>query len=244
MPRCATFIVNGDHVIAEICHIRARRKGGPRYDPSLSIEEKDGFSNLLLLCPTCHTLADKDRKTYTVDSLSKIKTAHEGTEPVELTPSIVEQALRILAKASEARTAKASARGRSIAVAIGGDNHAPITINQKTGGASRSKGYPANSIGADANLANYIEYLCGVYVDYAAQMYPDEKDRWIRISTSIKRKFRLKKRTRLHLSAERFNDLVRFLIDEKLPETPVGRKHRRDSTRLCRTFEEFRHGEM
>ncbi len=244
MPRCEAVLENGEHVVAEMCHIRARRKGGPRYDSALSIEEKDSFANLLLLCPTCHTLADKDRKTYTVEALARIKAAHEGTEPLELTPAVVAQAQRIFDRINVARTAKASARDRSIAVAIGGDNHASITINQKNGGDRRAKGYPANSIGADANLGNYIEYLCGVYVDYAARMYPDEKDRWIRISTSIKRKFRLKKRTRLHLSVERFNDLVRFLIEEKLPQTPVGKKHLRDGTRICRTFEEFRHGAM
>lgn len=241
MPRCSTVLVNGEHVLAEICHIRARRKAGPRYDSTLTADERDGFANLILFCPTCHTLADKDRKTYTVDFLTRIKTAHEGQAAVELTTPVIDQALRILAKISEKRPAKAIAKGRGIAVAIGGDNHAPINI--KTGSDRATKGYPTNSIGADANLTNYIEYLCGLYVDYAAAMYPDEDDRWMRIGTSIKRKFRLKKRTRNHLSAERFNDLVAFLR-EKLAETPVGRKHRREGTKMCRTFEEFRHGTM
>lgn len=71
-------------------------------------------------------------------------------------------------------------------------------------------------------------------------MYPDGNDRWIRIGTAIKRKFRLKKRTRSHLSAERFNDLVCFL-HEKLAETPAGKRHLRNGTKMCRTFEEFRH---
>ena len=241
MPRCQSVLVNGEHVLAEICHIRARRKGGPRYDPALSAADRDGFANLILFCPTCHTLADKDRKTYTVDFLTRAKAFHEGQAAVELTTPVVDQALRIFAKISESKSAKAVAKGRGIAVAIGGDNHAPINIKTSTDRGVR--GYPANSIGADANLTNYIEYLCGLYVDYAASMYPDENDRWIRIGTAIKRKFRLKKRTRSHLSAERFNDLVLFLR-EKLAETPPGKKHLRDGTKMCRTFEEFRHGEM
>jgi hypothetical protein len=241
MPRCLSVLVNGEHVLAEICHIRARRKGGPRYDPALSAADRDGFANLILFCPTCHTLADKDRKTYTVDFLTRAKAFHEGQAVVELTTPVIDQALRIFAKISENNSAKAVAKGRGIAVAIGGDNHAPINIKTSTDRGVRA--YPANSIGADANLTNYIEYLCGLYVDYAASMYPDENDRWIRIGTAIKRKFRLKKRTRGHLSAERFNDLVLFLR-EKLAETPPGKKHRRDGTKMCRTFEEFRHGAM
>jgi len=207
----------------------------------LSADDRDGFANLILFCPTCHTLADKDRKTYTVDFLTRTKTAHEGQAAVELTTPVVDQALRILAKISERKSAKAVAKGRDIAVAIGGDNHAPINI--RTSADRGVRGYPANSIGADANLTNYIEYLCGLYVDYAAAMYPDENDRWIRIGAGIKRKFRLKKRTRNHLSAERFNDLVMFL-KEKLAETPAGKKHLREGTKMCRTFEEYRHGEM
>ena len=83
-----------------------------------------------------------------------------------------------------------------------------------------------------------------LYSDYTALIYPEEKDRWIRLSTSIKRKFRLKKRTRLHLSVERFDDLVNFLIREKLAKTPVGQKHIENGTRICRTFEDYRHGKM
>ena len=139
MPRCSTVLVNGEHVLAEICHIRARRKGGPRYDPTLSADDRDGFANLLLFCPTCHTLADKDQKTYPVDILTRIKAAHEGQAAVELTTSVIDQALRILAKISERKSAKAVAKGRAVAVAIGGDNHAPINI--KTGGDSGIRGW-------------------------------------------------------------------------------------------------------
>ena len=36
IPWCHAPLVVEDHSIAEICHIRARRKGGPRYDPVLT----------------------------------------------------------------------------------------------------------------------------------------------------------------------------------------------------------------
>lgn len=239
-PSCTVTLVDGERVLAEMCHIRARRKNGPRFDPTLSAKERDGFDNLLLLCPTCHTLVDKDPRMYPPGALLQIKARHEQQGSVELTPTVTADALKIFARLHERPAA--SARNRSIAVSIGGDNHAPININQRNSG-SGGRGFPANSIGADANLTNYIEYLCGLWVDYTAKIYPDEDQRWGMIGNAIKRKFRLKKRTRGHLSAERFSDLVQFLVD-KLSLTPVGRKHAKDNTKLCRSFDEFRHAAM
>lgn len=240
LPSCAAILVDGERVVAEMCHIRARRKNGPRFDPTLSATERDGFDNLLILCPTCHTLVDKDLKMYPSGALQQIKARHEQQGAVELTPTVTAAALKIFARLHECPTA--SARNRSIAVSISGDNHGPIKITQNNGSIG-NRGYTANSIGGDANLANYIEYLCGLWVDYTKGIYPDEDQRWAFIGTKIKRKFRLKKRTRGHLSAERFWDLVRFL-DHELSSTPVGRKHIKNKTKLCRSFHEFRHGAM
>lgn len=241
MPRCTARLVVGETLLVEICHIRARRKGGPRYDPNLSESEKNEAPNLLLLCPTCHTLADKDTKTYTVERLLQIKREHEARGSVEFTPDIAAMAERVIAKLTSPRIkVEAKATQGAAAVAIGRDNYGSININT----VSKKKGLPANSIGADANLSNYIEYLCGLYVNYTAQIYPLEGQRWAMIGKSIKQRFLLKTRTRDHIPVDRFHDLVRFLIDEKLAKTPVGRAHLKRGTKLCRTFEEFRHGAL
>jgi len=89
-------------------------------------------------------------------------------------------------------------------------------------------------------MTNYIEYLCDLYVKYMALTGATEDELWARIGKQIKSKFRLKKRTRNHLSSERFLDLVDFLIYEKLTVTPVGKKHLRNGTKLCLSFDEFR----
>lgn len=61
-------------VKARICHIRARSAGGPRYDPTMSDLERNDFPNLLLLCPTHHTLVDDlEPDTYSVEVLTKMK---------------------------------------------------------------------------------------------------------------------------------------------------------------------------
>ena len=99
--------------------------------------------------------------------------------------------------------------------------------------------YPPNSIGYDANLGGYIDYLFGLGLEYwenVPTMPPG------RIGTKIKKKFGLKTRTRLHLGVQRFQDLVDFIVEEILKPSPAGKRHLRQGTKLCRTFDEWRHG--
>jgi hypothetical protein len=65
---------------AQVAHIRGVRAG--RYDGSMTVEECNAFSNLLLLCLAHHAEVD-DRKTgeklYPPEVLHGWKTEHEGT---------------------------------------------------------------------------------------------------------------------------------------------------------------------
>lgn len=254
MPRCKAAIIIGNCVVGEICHIRARRKGGTRYDPNLTAEQKDDFHNLILLCRTCHKLIDGDCKTYTVELLEDIKEMHERGVPMEIDVAVARQALMILANHTKNSrktinqspvqgVTRASASNSGVAIAIGGHNQAPINVRIPPKKPSGTR-YPANSIGADANMTNYIEYLCQLYVDYMSPIEPDRDRLWATIGRHIKNRFRLRKRTRNHLSADRFHDLVDYLVTEKLSNTPVGSKHLRNGTKLCRSFDEFRHCPM
>lgn len=63
-----------DAVLGEVCHICARSSGGPRYDPIQSDDERNQYSNLILLCPTHHTLVDHIApKDFGVDVLQRMK---------------------------------------------------------------------------------------------------------------------------------------------------------------------------
>lgn len=66
---------------AQVAHIYAVRPGTPRFREELSDEERDAFSNLLLLCLPHHTEVD-DKKTgeerYPPELLHKWKVDHEG----------------------------------------------------------------------------------------------------------------------------------------------------------------------
>lgn len=61
-------------VNAEIAHICGERPGAARYDPSMSDEERNGYDNLLLLCPKHHKLIDRlDPDGHPVELLREMK---------------------------------------------------------------------------------------------------------------------------------------------------------------------------
>lgn len=65
-------------VVGEECHIVAREDDGPRGDPSYPRRLRDEIDNLILLCPTCHTIVDAQSAVYTVDRLRAMRADHEA----------------------------------------------------------------------------------------------------------------------------------------------------------------------
>lgn len=63
--------------ITELAHIIARVEGGPRGEDSTPLDERDEYGNIILLCPTCHTLVDKMNTTYDAELLREWKRQHE-----------------------------------------------------------------------------------------------------------------------------------------------------------------------
>lgn len=83
-PDCANRVVEmaGETpiVTAQIAHIRAAKKGGPRYDENMTDEERRSFSNLLVLCTFHHRLIDTKPTgdNYPAELLQEWKEQHEG----------------------------------------------------------------------------------------------------------------------------------------------------------------------
>ncbi|MFN7938348.1 MAG: hypothetical protein U0R19_33780 [Bryobacteraceae bacterium] len=77
-PKCRARIALGDTLTGEVCHIKGARPGSARHDPRQTDEERHAHANLVLMCPTHHTVIDDDEEAYTVERLCKIKTAHEA----------------------------------------------------------------------------------------------------------------------------------------------------------------------
>jgi hypothetical protein len=80
-PNCQTPIIasEGDEnkPLAEMAHIIAYEDDGPRSDPKIPIKERNKASNLILFCPTHHTLVDKFEYQYNVNVLREMKRIHE-----------------------------------------------------------------------------------------------------------------------------------------------------------------------
>ncbi len=65
-------------VVGHEAHIVAEEDGGPRGDPSMPVSERNAYPNRVLMCPTHHTLIDKDNGIhFSVEELHKMKRDHE-----------------------------------------------------------------------------------------------------------------------------------------------------------------------
>ncbi len=57
--------MGGDKHIAEMAHVIPHGDTGPRHsERPVGVFQADSFENLILLCPTCHTIVDKDPNGY------------------------------------------------------------------------------------------------------------------------------------------------------------------------------------
>ena len=69
--------MGGDKHIAEMAHVIPHGEMGPRHEERPAGEfEADSFENLILLCPTCHTIIDKDPAGYSRGTLLEWKNNH------------------------------------------------------------------------------------------------------------------------------------------------------------------------
>ena len=76
---CNPLIHANTSNISEICHIEAVNEDGARYNDQLTDEYVNSDENLVLLCPTCHTIVDNklNEIIYTISYLKEMKKYHE-----------------------------------------------------------------------------------------------------------------------------------------------------------------------
>lgn len=92
---CRAPLVRGLHIVAEEAHIVAASEGCPRWDLEYPADQLHGYYNRILLCPTHHTLIDKDIDGHPAELLLAMKADHEAwveqtlgnaaPDPVEMT---------------------------------------------------------------------------------------------------------------------------------------------------------------
>ena len=70
--------------IGRIAHIESFSDEGPRANPSLTIQQRNSYDNLIILCGNHHTLVDTQPNTYTVELLKTWKAAQKERHGVLL----------------------------------------------------------------------------------------------------------------------------------------------------------------
>ncbi len=85
-PKCNCTLTS-DKNQSEMAHIISAKPTGPRHDPNFNNGNYDVEQNIILLCPTHHTMIDKDETTYSVDVLKTMKTEHENRIHNSIQPS-------------------------------------------------------------------------------------------------------------------------------------------------------------
>ncbi|WP_143735184.1 HNH endonuclease [Methylocaldum sp. 14B] len=63
--------------IAEIAHVISAGDAGPRSNQELTPEQRARYENLILLCPTCHTMIDKAEDKFPIEMLLDWKAMHK-----------------------------------------------------------------------------------------------------------------------------------------------------------------------
>ena len=63
--------------LEELAHVIAEKKDGPRGESPLTLDERNAFENLLVLCPYCHKLVDKNQVQFPETMLYEWKRNHE-----------------------------------------------------------------------------------------------------------------------------------------------------------------------
>ncbi len=93
-PGCSRSLVSPDSptesgaVLAEIAHIVADSREGPRGDVGLSEDQRNQHDNLIALCPDHHKVIDSQAKTYSIDVLRQMKLDHLAAVRKKLHPEL------------------------------------------------------------------------------------------------------------------------------------------------------------
>ena len=65
--------------IEELAHIIGQSEDGPRGENDLPSNERDEFHNIIILCPNCHTIIDKNSHLYPIETIKEWKKNHQSS---------------------------------------------------------------------------------------------------------------------------------------------------------------------
>lgn len=232
-PGCQLPIIESNGTpVGEICHIKAKSKGGPRFDSMQSEEERHSFSNLLLLCGTHHKVIDSLIDIYTVDVLKEMKAVHEDAagRPEQKTDGLF---VKILLNARD-RVEVTNSSGNVAINSLGVVQVGSVII--KTSNNKVSIAPPEGTIGSVQSQTGYVTYLIKRYNDFASK---DEsrvtKFSFGALSKNIESQFGSSWKL---LSSEAFEDVCRY-IQGRIGKTRLAKLNASKGHPAFSTFEEF-----
>ncbi len=230
-PQCGLPIVEDSGVVTGIvCHIKARSKGGPRYDPKQAPEERHGYANLILMCARHSKLIDSDPKTYMVEQLLQMKEDQEKNGSIDLSQSDAQKAEALL---KDYRAVYITAGGHVMLNSPGSVQAVNVTIRQSRG---KPKFLPAEgSLGADLIRRNYIKHLIDRYNDFASKQAGRTNFSFAAIYGTIKKQF---KADWERIPIARFDELV-DLLQRRIDRTQLGSINRGKGIKNYSPFSEF-----
>jgi hypothetical protein len=210
-------------VTGVICHIKAQRKGGPRYDPTQSETDRQDFSNLIMLCATHHKVVDADVKRFTVEYLQEMKERHNLTGRKEVEPIDATRAQLLL------QNYTISVLGPLTVGTIHAEN---VTISGKRNTRPKIEPPPDVIAGSSAHR-RYAHHLIQRY-QYFASRQPGRIFGHGAVYKAIERKFRA---TWEWVPLSQFAEFSAF-IQEKIDRTQLGRINRSKGFKNYSSFEQ------
>lgn len=230
-PNCDIPLVeDSGTIMGVVCHINARSRGGPRYDPQQAEQERHSFPNLILLCVRHSKLIDSEPNRYTAEWLAEIKQRSTPREFIELTRSDADKAELLLKKYRSIQitgidkiTVNTAASVQASNVLI--KNHKkPIKVLP-----------PSNSLASDLSRRNYVKHLIDRYQEFAKSQ-PGREFRYAAIYAKIKKRYGAKWD---FVPIHQFDDLVSFL-QRNVDRTMLGSINRGKGISNYSTFSEYR----
>lgn len=163
-PGCQFPIIESAGTITgEICHIKARHAGGPRFDLAQSEEDRHAFNNLILLCRHHHKVIDSEPDIYTADALAEMKSIREN---VAGRNEKQEDGFFAKLLLNDFRRISIANNSGNVAINSPGAMQAH-TINVNTPAKKISVSAPPGTIGADQDASRYVQHLIKRYNEFA-----------------------------------------------------------------------------